>query len=46
LLPFVVFWWSGWLSGQQKRWYGALVILVPIQGLMGWLMVQSGLMDG
>lgn len=45
LLPFVVFWWRGWLSSQQKRWYGALVILVPIQGLMGWLMVQSGLMD-
>jgi cytochrome c oxidase assembly protein subunit 15 len=45
LLPFVVFWWRGWLSTQQKRWYGALVILVPIQGLMGWLMVQSGLMD-
>jgi cytochrome c oxidase assembly protein subunit 15 len=45
LLPFVVFWWRGWLSIPQKRWYGALVILVPIQGLMGWLMVQSGLMD-
>ncbi len=45
LLPFAVFWWRGWLSSQQKRWYGALVILVPIQGLMGWLMVQSGLMD-
>lgn len=45
LIPFVFF----WISGYFKRWmlgpFIALFILGALQGLVGWIMVKSGLND-
>lgn len=45
LIPFVFF----WIRGYFKRWmlwpFIALFILGALQGLVGWIMVQSGLND-
>ncbi len=43
LLPLIVFWARGRLSHRQQWVYSGLLLLVPLQGLMGWLMVKSGL---
>jgi heme a synthase len=42
-LPFAFFCVRGGLCKPQLRLYGALVALVAAQGVMGWVMVASGL---
>lgn len=45
LLPWAWFWWKGYFN---RRWAGRLLLgfmLGGLQGLMGWLMVASGLVD-
>jgi cytochrome c oxidase assembly protein subunit 15 len=43
LLPLLWFWWSGALKGAPLRRAWVLFGLVCLQGLIGWLMVVSGL---
>jgi len=45
LVPFVWFWLKGWLQPALRRRALALFGLGAAQGLMGWLMVMSGLVD-
>lgn len=45
LLPFLWFWFKGWI---RKEWRGRLIamfVLGGLQGLMGWIMVASGFED-
>ncbi len=43
LLPFLVFWWRGWIRGRLT-WECALMFVGGgLQGLLGWYMVKSGL---
>lgn len=44
-LPFLFFLVRGWLPKGRRVKYASLVTLVAAQGLMGWLMVKSGLID-
>ncbi len=43
LIPLLVFWWRGTVQGTMLRRGGILFGLVCAQGLLGWLMVVSGL---
>ena len=44
-LPLLVFWLRGWL-GSGLRWkLAAILSLGALQGLMGWYMVMSGLVE-
>ena len=45
LVPFVLFWVLGYLRGPLTRRLLLLFGLGALQGLMGWLMVASGLVD-
>ncbi len=45
VLPYLYWWFRGKLTPQQVRRYGLLVVLFLMQGVMGWLMVKSGLQD-
>jgi len=45
LVPFVAFWVRGWLPRPLFRRALLLFGLGAMQGLMGWLMVMSGLVD-
>ena len=45
LLPMVYFWWQGKLTTWLKGASLVLFFLVCLQGLVGWLMVKSGLVD-
>lgn len=45
LVPFVVFWVKGWFNRPLLRRALLLFALGAIQGVMGWLMVASGLVD-
>jgi heme a synthase len=45
LVPFVVFWLRGWLTGPLMRRALLLFGLGALQGVLGWFMVQSGLVD-
>lgn len=45
LLPFLFFWWKGYLDKRLARRLLILFGLGALQGLMGWLMVASGLVD-
>lgn len=45
LLPFLFFWARGWLSRPMLRRALLLFSLGAAQGVMGWLMVRSGLVD-
>jgi cytochrome c oxidase assembly protein subunit 15 len=42
-LPFLFFLWRKELAGALARRLGALLVLLGLQGAMGWYMVQSGL---
>lgn len=44
-VPFVFFWWTGRIPRQQMPKLVGLFILGGLQGLLGWYMVKSGLMD-
>lgn len=45
LVPFLWFWMRGYLTGPMMRRALLLFALGGLQGLMGWYMVQSGLVD-
>lgn len=45
LVPFVVFWVKGWFNKPLLRRALLLFGLGAMQGVMGWLMVMSGLVD-
>lgn len=45
IVPFTFFWISGALTRPLARRALALFLLVAMQGGVGWLMVQSGLID-
>lgn len=45
LLPLLFFWLRGYLNGPLTRRLLILFGLGALQGLMGWLMVASGLVD-
>ncbi|HSJ23135.1 MAG TPA: COX15/CtaA family protein [Longimicrobiales bacterium] len=45
LVPFVVFWVRGWFTSPMLRRALLLFGLGAAQGVMGWLMVKSGLVD-
>ncbi|MFO1089646.1 MAG: COX15/CtaA family protein [Hyphomicrobiales bacterium] len=45
LIPLLLFWWRGLLSRDVKRRGSILFALILSQGLLGWLMVKSGLTD-
>lgn len=44
-LPLAFFWWRGWLNGALKGKLAFALLLGAGQGLLGWLMVKSGLVD-
>lgn len=45
LLPMLWFWWRGVLTRPLKGHLSALFVLGALQGLLGWYMVMSGLVD-
>ncbi|MDZ7802164.1 MAG: COX15/CtaA family protein [Trueperaceae bacterium] len=45
LLPFAWFWARGYLNRRWLRRAGLLFALGALQGVMGWFMVMSGLVD-
>lgn len=45
IVPFLVFWLRGYLSRRMLKRLGFLFGLGALQGLMGWIMVKSGLAD-
>lgn len=45
LVPFLFFWLRGWFNGPLFRRALILFALGAMQGVMGWLMVKSGLVD-
>lgn len=45
LIPFLFFWWNGYLSRPLFRRLLFLFALGALQGGMGWFMVKSGLVD-
>ena len=46
LIPLLVFIYKGYLTPKQKRSYGVILFLIITQGVVGWLMVKSGLSEG
>ncbi len=45
LLPLVFFWWRGKLSPRLKPRLAIAFVLGGLQGLLGWYMVKSGLVN-
>lgn len=45
LVPFLVFAALGWITREMIPRFAALFLLGALQGLMGWFMVMSGLVD-
>jgi cytochrome c oxidase assembly protein subunit 15 len=45
LLPFLWFWWRGWISPGLRNRLGLILGLIALQGAVGWWMVASGLAD-
>lgn len=45
LLPFLVFWWAGYISRGLWPKLASLFLLGGLQGAVGWYMVKSGLVD-
>ena len=44
-LPLLLFWLRGWIPAGYGRRLLVLLVLGGLQGLLGWYMVQSGLID-
>lgn len=44
-LPFVYFLWRGYIRANEWPKYLAMFVLGGMQGLLGWYMVKSGLVD-
>lgn len=45
LVPFVIFLWRGHIARDQWPKYALMFVLGGLQGLLGWYMVRSGLVD-
>jgi heme a synthase len=45
LLPFVVFLWKGHIARRELPKFLLMFVLGGLQGLLGWYMVKSGLVD-
>lgn len=45
LLPFLLFAWKGHISKREYPKYGLMFVLGGMQGVLGWYMVKSGLVD-
>ena len=45
LVPFLVFAWRGAIRRDEWLKYGTMFVLGGLQGLLGWYMVKSGLVD-
>jgi heme a synthase len=45
LLPFVYFLWRGYIRRQEWPKYALMFVLGGLQGVLGWYMVKSGLVD-
>jgi cytochrome c oxidase assembly protein subunit 15 len=45
LLPFLFFVWQGYIHKNEWFKYGTMFVLGGMQGLLGWYMVRSGLID-
>jgi cytochrome c oxidase assembly protein subunit 15 len=45
LVPFVVFVWKGYIRKRELPKYLLMFVLGGLQGLLGWYMVKSGLVD-
>ena len=45
LLPFLFFVWKGYIRRDEWLKYGAMFVLGGMQGVLGWYMVKSGLVD-
>jgi cytochrome c oxidase assembly protein subunit 15 len=45
LVPFLFFVARGWIRRDEWLRYGAMFVLGGLQGLLGWYMVKSGLVD-
>ncbi len=44
-VPFLFFWWRGWIPQPLVRRLASLPVLVLAQGALGWYMVTSGLSE-
>jgi len=45
LVPFLVFVWQGFIRRDEWLKYGTMFLLGGLQGVIGWYMVKSGLVD-
>jgi len=45
LLPFLYFLWRGHIDKREWPKYGLMFVLGGLQGVLGWYMVKSGLID-
>ncbi|HEX5764045.1 MAG TPA: COX15/CtaA family protein [Woeseiaceae bacterium] len=45
LLPFLYFVWRGYIRKHEWPRYGLMFVLGGLQGVLGWYMVKSGLID-
>jgi cytochrome c oxidase assembly protein subunit 15 len=45
LLPFLYFLWRGYIDKREWPKYGLMFLLGGLQGVLGWYMVKSGLID-
>ena len=45
LIPFLYFAWTGFIRRDEWLKYGAMFVLGGLQGVLGWYMVKSGLVD-
>lgn len=45
LFPFLYFVWRGYIRKHETPKYAAMFVLGGMQGLLGWYMVKSGLID-
>ena len=45
LLPFLWFWWQGWITAELRNRLALIFALGALQGAVGWWMVASGLAD-
>jgi cytochrome c oxidase assembly protein subunit 15 len=45
LVPFLFFWWAGYISRALWPKLAGLFVLGALQGAVGWYMVKSGLVD-
>jgi len=45
LVPFLIFAWRGYIKKPEAPKYALMFVLGGLQGLLGWYMVKSGLVD-